>query len=279
MPGKVWIDGKLLDKNDAKVSVFDHGLLFGDGVAEGMRAYGGHVFRLNDHLARLYDSADFLSLTIPLGEDELARVVGEVLAANGRTEGYVRVMVTRGPGTLGLDPRKCEPAVVVIAEDVVDYPRELYDAGLDVITTPAVGFIPGVTLLSRPADVLAKTSALKAGCLDAILYGPAGEVLGSTDGCVFVVKDGALWAHPGNLVARTAVIGEARAAGLAVVEEQLTLDDLTAADEVFLASTAAEVIGVARIDGRPVGSGEGSTTRRVRELYREAARRPPVDPY
>ena len=279
MPSKVWIDGKLFDKNDAKVSVFDHGLLFGDGVSEGMRAYGGRVFRMADHLDRLYQcSATYLFLTVPMTRDELAAGIGEVLAANGRTDGYVRVVVTRGPGTLGLDPRKCEPSVIIIAEDVVDYPRELYDTGLEVITTLAAGSIPGVTLLSRPADVWAKATALRAGCLDAVLYNWRGELLGSTDGSVFLVSHGWLNTHVGTHVAQR-VIQDEVSVRLGVVAGfsggAYTRDDLLKADEVFLVSTAAEVIAVTRIDGQPVGSGqEGPVTRRLRELYREAVRRP-----
>lgn len=266
MPAKVWIDGRLVGKNDAAVSVYDHALLFGDGVAEGMRAYGGRVFRLAEHLDRLRQSAAVLSLAIPLNRDELANAIAEVLRANSRTDGYVRVLVTRGPGTLGLDPRKCEPTVIVLAEEVMDYPRELYDAGLDVVTAPAVGWVGGATLLARPAAVLGKVAALRAGCLDAILHDAAGEILGSTDGSVFVVKDGRVRTHLGNEVARGVVLAEAAASGLQVSEGRLTVDDLLAADEVFLASTAAEVIAVARINGRPVGT--GPIARRVRELYR-----------
>jgi branched-chain amino acid aminotransferase len=274
---KVWIDGKLVEKNDARLSVYDHGLLFGDGAAEGMRAYGGRVFRLADHLARLEQSAAFLALTIPLTRDELAAGVDEALRANGRTEGYVRVMVTRGPGTLGLDPRKCEPTVVILADDVIDYPRELYDGGLDVVTVPAVGHVPGVTLLSRPAEVQAKAVALRAGCLDAILYNAADELVGSTDGSVFFVSHRWLKTHVGTHVAQrviqeefghaTEVIGGYAGGAYRRIE-------LRKADEAFLVSSAAEVIPVTRIDGQPVGDGTpGPVTRRARELYREAARR------
>jgi branched-chain amino acid aminotransferase len=274
---KVWIDGRLVEKNDARISVYDHGLLFGDGVAEGMRVYGGRVFRLADHLARLEYSAAFLFLTIPLSRDELAAGIGEILAANGRTEGYVRVMVTRGPGTLGLDPRKCEPSVVILADDMIDYPRELYDGGLDVITTPAVWYVPGVTLLGRPGEVRAKAEALHAGCLDAILFNAVDELLGSTDGSVYFVSHRWLKTHVGTHVAQrvireefdlaTGVIGGLSAGAY-------TRADLRKADEAFVVSSAAEVIPVTRIDGQPVGTGTpGPVTRRARELYREAARR------
>ena len=277
MPSKVWIDGKLVDKNDARISVFDHGLLFGDGVWEGMRAYDGHVFKLRKHIDRLYHTAETLSLKIPLTSAELIDAVVATLKANSRTNGYVRVIVTRGPGTLGLDPRKCEPAVIVIAEDVVEYPRELYDAGLDVVMVAADRYESSDRTLSRAGVVQARVEALKAGCLDAILYRPGGTIHGSTDGSVFAVKDGRLTGTALTQVAQAVVIAEATAAGLSVAGE-LTQDHLLSApDEIFLVSTAAEVIAVRSIDGKPVGSGkEGPITRKLRELYRTAARRPPV---
>jgi branched-chain amino acid aminotransferase len=275
MSSKVWIDGKLCDKNDAKVSVFDHGLLFGDGVWEGMRAYDGRVFKLREHLDRLYRSAEMLSLTIPVASEELASAVAATLQANSRSNGYVRVVVTRGPGTLGLDPRKCEPAVIVIAEDVVEYPRELYDAGLDVVLVPATRYESSDRTLSRAGVVQAKIEALKAGCLDAILYGPDGTVLGSTDGAVFVVHNGLLFTSAGAQIAQSVVIAEAPAAGLSAAGALTRYHLTSSADEVFLASTAAEVIAVRSIDGTPVGTGqEGPITRQFRDLYREAVRRP-----
>ncbi|HET6573501.1 MAG TPA: aminotransferase class IV [Fimbriiglobus sp.] len=275
MPSKVWIDGKLLDKNDAKISVFDHGLLFGDGVWEGMRAYDGRVFKLHEHLDRLYQSAESLSLTIPVTHDELAAAVVATLRANDRSNGYVRVVVTRGPGTLGLDPRKCEPAVIVMAEDVVDYPRELYDAGLDVVLVPAIRYESSHTSLSRAGVIAAKVAALQAGCLDGILHDSQGAILGSTDGAVFAVKDGLVSTHAVTQVTQAAVVAEVVAAGL-TVGGALTLEHLLSApDEVFLVSTAAEVIAVRSIDGKPAGSGqEGPITRKLRELYRVVVRRP-----
>jgi branched-chain amino acid aminotransferase len=275
MSSKVWIDGNLFDKNDAKVSVFDHGLLFGDGVWEGMRAYDGRVFMLREHLDRLYRSAEMLSLTIPVTSGELASAVTGTLQANNRSNGYVRVVVTRGPGTLGLDPRKCEPAVIVIAEDVVEYPRELYDAGLDVVLVPAIRYEASNSTLSRAGVVAAKVAALQAGCLDAILYDAGRAILGSTDGAVFAVTGGQVATQTGTSVARAVVIAEARTAGLAVTSG-LTQDHFSSEpDEVFLASTAAEVIAVRSINGKPIGSGrEGPITRKLRDLYREAVRRP-----
>jgi branched-chain amino acid aminotransferase len=275
MSSKVWIDGKLFDKHDAKVSVFDHGLLFGDGVWEGMRAYDGRVFMLREHLDRLYRSAELLALTIPVASEELAAAVAATLQANSRSNGYVRVVVTRGPGTLGLDPRKCEPAVIVLAEDVVEYPRELYDAGLDVVLVPATRYESSDRTLSRAGVVQAKAEALKAGCLDALLYDSGGAVLGGTDGAVFAVTDGRLLTSTSTQIAQSVVVAEAPAAGLSAARA-LTRDHLVSApDEVFLASTAAEVIAVRSIDGKPVGTGrEGPITHKLRDLYRDAVRRP-----
>ena len=286
MASKVWIDGKLVDKNDARVSVFDHGLLFGDGVWEGMRIYSGRVFKLREHLDRLRASAEAIRLSLPHSADELAAAVEATVSANNRTEGYVRLTVTRGPGTLGLDPRKCEPMVIVIAEDVVPYPREVYDAGLEVSTfftvhshtlsTPG----PQVKGLSYLHRVLATAHALGSGCLDAILLDHTVSAVGTTDGNLFVVRGGGLRTHPVQAgafpgITRGVVLELARGAGIPAVEGPTAGPDLLTADELFLTGTAAEVIGIVKIDGQAVGSGrEGSITRRMRELYREAVRRP-----
>ena len=181
MPSQVWIDGKLVDKNDAKISVFDHGLLFGDGVWEGMRAYDGRVFKLREHLDRLYRSAELLSLTIPVTSDELGSAVTATLQANHRSHGYVRVLVTRGPGTLGLDPRKCEPQVIVIVDDIALYPKELYENGLEVITSSFTrnhpnAINPRIKSLNYLNNILAKIEAIRAGCLEAIMLNHKGEV-------------------------------------------------------------------------------------------------------
>ena len=187
MPSKVWIDGKLFDKDDAKVSVFDHGLLFGDGVSAGMRVYGGRVFALNDHLSLLYESATVFTLTIPLSLNDLARVVEETARSNGRAEGYVRLMVTRGAGTLGLDPRKCDPTVIIIAEDLIPYPRELYDSGLEVHTFGPGDPVRHPCTLSRIDAVFVKAAAIQNGCLEPILLDKACSVIGTADGEVFAV--------------------------------------------------------------------------------------------
>jgi branched-chain amino acid aminotransferase len=279
MPSRVWIDGKLYDKNDAKVSVFDHGLLFGDGVWEGMRLYAGRAFQLREHLDNLFASAAGIELTIPLTAGELAAAIEQTARANNRVEGYVRVLVTRGAGTLGLDPRKCEPMVVVIAEDIVLYPRDVYRSGLEVVTTEQPGTDPS-GVLGQVGAVASKTVALRRGCLDALRFDPGAGLIGATEAAAFVVRDGTLRTGPGRLgpdpVARAFVLHLASEAGIPVVESPITRSDLAGADEVFVAGTAGELIAVVKVDDRPVGSGqEGPITRRLRELYHAAVRRPP----
>jgi branched-chain amino acid aminotransferase len=238
-----------------------------------MRIDSGRVFKLREHVDRLFQSAEQLSLTIPLSREDLAAAVVATVQANERSNGYIRVVVTRGPGTLGLDPRKCEPAVIIIAEEVVEYPRELYDSGLDVILFETFSFDTTGATLSRASAVRAKATALKAGCLDAIVYGFNGQILGSTDGAIFAVADGLLMAHTKWPVAAEVVIAEATASGVIVVGG-LTMEHLAERpSEIFLASTAAGVIGIRSIDGQPVGIGrEGPVTRKLRERYREASR-------
>ena len=274
----VWIDGRLVDKNDARVSVFDHGFLYGDGVWEGLRAYAGTPFRLREHVAQLFRSADAIDLRILLTADDLAVAVAQTLRANNRTDGYVRVIVTRGAGTLGLDPRKCEPTVVVIAEEIGLYPRELHDAGLDVVTLDLPRPFPRGTLLSRAGLVAAKAAALRAGCFEALRFDPSGRLLGATEAAAFVVAGGALRPddddHGGpDRVTREVVLQLAAAAGVAL-GGPATRADVSAADEVFLAGAAGGLIAVAKIDCRPVGAGsEGPVTRRLRDLYDAATRR------
>ena len=277
MSAKVWIDGTLVGKNDAKVSVFDHGLLFGDGVWVGTRIYGGKAFRLAEYLKELGHAAAAYSLPLPLSADELAKAVEVTIRANNRTEGYVRLTVTRGVGTLGLDPRKCTASVVVIADDVVPYPREVCDAGLDVAAV--YGPVPSPPqLLSQNVAVYAKTEALRAGCLEAVLLDPDGGVIRTTDGEVFLVAGGRLRRTTRCTGARDRVLSDAvwevaEQAGVPTDAGLLTRDDLTAADEVFVASAAAEVVAVRSIDGATVGDGTpGPVTRVLREAYRRAVR-------
>jgi branched-chain amino acid aminotransferase len=279
MSSKVWIDGKLLDKNDARISVFDHGLLFGDGVWEGMRIFGGRVFKLREHLDRLRASAAAVGLALPLSADELASAVETTVKANARTEGYVRLTVTRGAGTLGLDPRKCDPSFIIVAEDVVPYPREVYDAGLDVVLSEVRlpdprSVPPGVRTLNSLPHVLAKLGALRAGCLEALMMDSDDWIVGGSETDLALVRDGELWFAPGGVI-HNAIADLARSVGPTSTGSRIHRDLVDQAYEVFLTSAEAEVIAVRSVDGRPVGSGrEGPVTRKLRELYREATRRP-----
>jgi branched-chain amino acid aminotransferase len=274
------MNGKLVDKAEAKVSVYDHGLLYGDGVFEGIRVYHGKVFRLREHIDRLYDSARAIWLEIPLGREEMIRAVEETVKANEKRDGYIRLIVTRGPGTLGLDPRKCEPQVIVIVDDISLYPRELYDNGLEIITAATIrnhpaALNPRIKSLNYLNNILAKIEAIRGGCLEALMLNHKGEVAECTGDNVFVVKHGELRTTPldaGILegVTRNAVIELAKKAGVPFREMTMTRHDIFTADELFLTGTAAEIIPVVKCDGRPIGAGKpGPVTKRLRELFQE----------
>jgi branched-chain amino acid aminotransferase len=281
---KVWINGKLFDKADAKISVFDHGLLYGDGVFEGIRVYGGKVFRLREHVDRLYESARHIALEIPLGREQMTQAVLETVKVNAKHDGYVRLVVTRGAGYLGLDPGKTsDPQVIIIVDDISLYPTEYYDKGLEVITASVIrnhpnALNPRIKSLNYLNNILAKIEAVRAGCQEAIMLNHNGEVAECTGDNIFVVKRGVL--RTPHLVAgilegvtRNAVIELAREAKIPVQEMALTRHDVYSADECFLTGTAAEVVPVVRCDGRPIGSGKpGPITRQLRERFHQLAR-------
>jgi branched-chain amino acid aminotransferase len=281
---RIYINGKLHDKNDAKVSVYDHGFLYGDGVFEGIRVYSGRVFRLREHVDRLYDSARHVWLEIPLTREQMTQAVLDTVKANNKQDGYIRLIVSRGAGTLGLDPRKCsDPQVVIIVDDISLYPRELYDNGLEVITASTIrnhhnALNPRIKSLNYLNNILAKIEAVRAGCHEAIMLNAQGEVAECTGDNIFVVEGGVLRTPPisaGILegVTRNAVIELARAAGIEVQEITLTRHDVYAADECFLTGTAAEVIPVVKVDGRVIGSGRpGPVTRQLRERFQQLVR-------
>jgi branched-chain amino acid aminotransferase len=271
----VWVNGTLADKLDAKVSPFDHGLLYGDGVWEHLRVFGGKLFRTAEHLNLLFAAAEALAIAVPHSREELTAAIEATLKANHRTEGYVRVIVTRGPGTIGPDPRKIHPQVVVIAEEYQPFPQELYGHGLHAVVfpTPLDTEHPAnrYRTLGRPHLVLAKQHALRHGCLEAILVNRAGDAVGTTEGFLFAVKDGAVVVAGGQPtdVAGFAVATLAGQGGLVVAEYNLKPADLLTAEEVFIAGTACGVIGLVRIDGQDNGKGtEGPVTRRLREEYK-----------
>src|SRR5205085_2908018 len=277
---RVWMNGKLVDKSEARVSVYDHGLLYGDGVFEGIRVYHGKVFRLKEHIDRLYDSARAIWLEIPMSRDEMTRAVEETVRANDKHNGYIRLLVTRGPGTLGLDPRKCTPQVIVIVDDISLYPQELYDNGLEIITAGTIrnhpaALNPRVKSLNYLNNILAKIEAIRGGCLEALMLNPEGKVAECTGDNIFAVKHGEIRTPPldaGILegVTRNAVIELARQAGMAVREMVLTRHDVYTADELFLTGTAAEIIPVVKCDGRAIGTGKpGPVFKQLRELFQQ----------
>ncbi len=266
-PLKVYIDGELYDKDDAKISVFDHGLLYGDGVFEGIRSYSGTVFKMDEHLDRLWESAEAILLKIPISKQQMAKDIRDTLAVNGIVDGYVRLVVTRGAGTLGLDPNGCDhPLVIIIADSIELYPPELYKKGLKIVTAARTrnhptALDPRVKSLNYLNNVLAKVEGMESGCIEALMLNHKGEVAECTGDNIFLIRNGAISTPPDDAgilkgITREVVIGLARDAGIEVAEIPLAMDDVYAADECFLTGTAAEVIPVVEVDQRPIGDGK-----------------------
>ena len=275
MPRTIFMTDRLVPESEARISVFDHGLLYGDGVFEGLRAYAGKVFRLEAHVDRLFASARAICLEIPLSKAAVAKAVTDTLAANGLADGYVRLVVTRGAGSLGLDPNKTShPQVIVIADTISLYPREFYDKGLRIVTaatqrTQSAALSPRIKSLNYLNNIMAKLEGLQAGCVEALMLNHKGEVAECTGDNVFVVRGGKLLTPPPDAgilegITRGAVMELAHAAGIDCREATLVRHDLYTADECFLTGTAAEVIPVVEIDGRRVGAGvPGPVTARL----------------
>lgn len=273
MASKVYISGRLYDKEDAKISVYDHGLLYGDGVFEGLRSYGGRVFRLDEHLERLWDSAKAIWLEIPISREAMSQAIYETLKANQIVDGYVRLIVTRGAGTLGLDPnRTADPQVIVIADHISLYPREFYEQGLEIVTVSVArnhpaALSPRIKSLNYLNNILAKIEGLKAGCVEALMLNTRGEVAECTGDNIFLVRDGVLLTPPVDAgilegITRQVVIELATQSGRSVREVPLTKHDVYIADECFLCGTAAEVVPVVKVDNRIIGDGvPGPVTR------------------
>ena len=284
MGPKVYISGKLYDKSDAKISVFDHGLLYGDGVFEGIRSYSGRVFRLKAHVDRLYESAQAIHLQIPMSREEMARAIRETLADNKLSDAYIRVVITRGAGSLGLDPRKTtDPQVIIITDHIRLYPEELYEHGLKIITAGTTrnhpnAVNPRIKSLNYLNNILGKIEATQAGCLEALMLNPQGEVAECTGDNIFVVQRGQIHTPPidaGILegITRGAVIELAHAAGYAVIERTMHRLDVYKAEECFLTGTAAELIPVVECDGRVIGAGRpGPITRELRQRFQVLVR-------
>ncbi|MBL8979679.1 MAG: branched-chain-amino-acid transaminase [Gemmatimonadetes bacterium] len=280
----IYLDGQWLDKASAKVSVFDHGLLYGDGVFEGMRVYGGRTFKLAEHVARLYDSAKAILLDVPISREEMIRVTDEGVKRAGLSEGYLRHVITRGVGDLGLDPRKCPRAsIIIIFDTIAIWPAERYEQGLTLITagTPInhrEALSPRVKSLNYLNHIMAKVEATNAGADDAIMLDTAGHIAEATGMNLFLWKQGVLSTPPayaGQLlgVTRDTVIALAGEAGYPVRETMLNRYDLYTADEAFLTGTAAEVAPIRMVDGRVIGAGKaGPVTRDLRARFLKLVR-------
>ncbi len=278
---KIYLDGQFYSKEDAKISVFDHGLLYGDGVFEGIRFYQGRVFRLEEHVDRLYDSAQAICLKIPLERDAMARAVVETIRLNELQDGYVRLVVTRGSGDLGLNPALCPRATVfIIASKITLYPEKMYEEGLTVVTCatrriPHGALSPMIKSLNYLNNVLAKIEAQQAGAGEGLMLNEQGYVAECTGDNIFIVKKGAIFTPPissGALagITRGVVFELARAEGLAISEPEMTRYDIFTADECFLTGTAAEVIPAVKLDSRPIGDGKpGPVTARLIARFRE----------
>ena len=276
---KVYIDGKYYDQKNAKISVFDHGLLYGDGVFEGIRVYNGRVFKLEEHIDRLFYSAKAILLDIPMPHTAICQAVVGACRRNKIRDGYVRLVVTRGIGTLGLNPNRCKnPSVIVITGTIQLYPAELYEKGMEIVTVPTTRNLhsalnPAIKSLNYLNNILAKIEANQAGCEEAIMLNAEGFVAECTGDNVFIVKARQLSTPPlsaGALygITRGTVIDLAKEAGLAVTEPNLTRYDLFNADECFLTGTGAELIPIVKIDGRVVGTGRpGPVTRDLVKRY------------
>lgn len=277
----IYFDGRYVPEDEAKVSVFDHGLLYGDGVFEGIRAYHNRVFKLQAHLDRLYESAQSIGLAIGITKEEMQEVVLETLRRNNLRDAYIRLVVSRGPGDLGLDPRKCKRSLVFcIAAGIQLYPEELYQQGLEVVTVATRRNIPEainprIKSLNYLNNILAKIEANLAGVPEAVMLNNEGYVAEATGDNIFIVKNGALITPPSFIgilegITRNAVMDLAREEGIPVYEKVFTRHDLYVADECFLTGTAAEVIPTVKIDGRTIGDGKpGRMTLDLIQRFRE----------
>jgi len=280
---KIWLNGKLVDREDAKITVFDHGLLYGDGVFEGIRVYNSKVFELDAHIKRLYESAKAIRLPIAISPSELAGAVEETVKANNITDGYVRLVVTRGVGTLGLNPFICKNSCIyIIADSIQLYPEELYEKGMRIISATTVrnhplSIPPQAKSLNYLNNILAKIEALDNDVPEAIMYNHEGYVAEASGDNVLIVKDGVIYTPPAEAgalpgITQWIVIKLAKKENIQVVEKNLTRFDLYVCDEFFLTGTAAEVIGIVEVDRRMIGNGKpGPITTMLRKKFFEYA--------
>jgi len=283
---KIWLDGQLVDRSDARVSVFDHGVLYGDGVFEGIRAYSGRVFQVHAHVDRLFASADYIRLTIPYTRDRIIEALRQTMQANNFTDCYFRLVVTRGEGTLGLSPFKCpRPCVFCIADQIELYPPAMYERGMPVIIaktlrTSSEMLNPAVKSLNYLNNIMAKIECIDAGVSEAVMLNAQGNVAECTGDNIFVVIGGRVVTPPRSAgilvgVTRGVVIALAGKLGIPLEEKDITPVQLLSADECFLTGTAAEVIGVTKIDGHVIGAGAiGPVTKRLRDAFHQFTRSP-----
>ena len=276
---KIYINGKFLSRKDAKVSVFDHGLLYGDGAFEGIRSYKRCVFKLQEHIDRLYETAHTLMIQIPPAKDQLMAAIVATLKQNNISDGYIRVIVTRGEGDLGLDPRKCygKPNVIIIADKITLYAKELYNKGMAIITVPTVrnnpeALNPRLKSLNYLNNILAKIEANNSGYAEAIMLDHQGFVAECTGDNIFIVKRGVLSTpSQGRLqgITRDTVMALAKSSKITTEERYITRHEVYTADECFLTGTAAEIIPVVKVDGRTIGTGKpGAVTLKMMKMFR-----------
>ena len=278
----VYVNGKITENNEARISVYDHGLLYGDGVFEGLRIYNGGIFKLDAHMDRLYESAKAILLDIGMEKEELKREVLSVMKASDKTDGYIRLIVTRGEGFLGIDPSKCaKPTVIIIVDNISLYPEEMYRNGIEVITAsvrrlPPDGVDPRIKSLNYLNNILGKIEAKHAGCAEAVMLNSQGRVAECTVDNIFIVKRGVLKTPPlydGPLggITRETILELSVEAGIPTAEESMTCFDLYTADEMFLTGSGAEIIPVVKVDGRSVGPGTpGKISQTLRTLFKES---------
>jgi branched-chain amino acid aminotransferase len=283
---KIYINGKFYDKENAKISVFDHGLLYGDGVFEGIRSYNRRVFKLKEHIDRLFESGRSIMLKIPLTKEQLIKAVVQTIKANKLDNAYIRLVVTRGEGDLGLDPRKCYKGstVIIIADRIALYPEKLYREGLTIVTVPTVRNLPEalnpqIKSLNYLNNILAKIEAGNAGCDEAIMLDSLGYVAECTGDNIFVAKNGHLYTPPqcmGTLrgITRDSVLEIARKNKIPAHEHVITRHEVYISDECFLTGTAAEIIPVVKVDGRVIGGGKpGKLTLSLMKKFKELTRK------
>lgn len=283
---KIYINGKFYDKEHAKISVFDHGLLYGDGVFEGIRSYNRLVFKLKEHIDRLFESAKSIMLNIPLTKEQLIKAAISTLKENHLSDAYIRLVVTRGEGDLGLDPRKCKgtATIIIIADKITLYPEKFYKEGLKIITVPTVRNLPEalnpqIKSLNYLNNILAKIEAANAGCDEAIMLDSLGYVAECTGDNIFIVKANHLYTPPqcmGTLrgITRDSVLEIARSSKIPVHEHVITRHEVYISDECFLTGTAAEIIPVVMVDGRMIGSGKpGKVTLKLMEKFKQLTKK------